>query len=58
MMPFLFSHSLVIPTFTLETLYFTQYLEGQSSLYDYLIKTNYHKVIPFSALLYPEFTSA
>lgn len=53
-----FSHSLAIPTFTLETLYFTQYLEGQSSLYDYLIKTNFHEVIQFFALLYSEFTSA
>lgn len=52
-----FSHSLAIPTFTLETLYFTQYLAGQSSLYDHLIKTNFHKVIPFSELLYSEFTS-
>lgn len=53
-----FSHSLAIPTFTLETLYFTQYLEGQSSLYDYIIKTNFHEVIQFFALLYSEFTSA
>lgn len=57
-MPLPFSLSLTIPAFTLETLYFTQYLAGRSSLYDYLIKTNYHKVIPLSALLYSEFASA
>lgn len=53
-----FSHSLATPIFTLESLYFTQYLAGQSPLCDYLIKTNYHKMIEFSTLLYSEIMSA